>query len=162
MLMLFFFLPETSKITEKLSWKEALRKMDITGTLVLVPGLAALFIALNWGGITYSWSDSRIIALFVVFALLLVAFVVDQVVKGDNAILPLRVLKDRNVYAGAIFSTCVASTLSIQEYYAPTYFQAVLGYSPARSGIMMLPVLIGNIIALVVQGVGWVLQSNTI
>ncbi len=128
--------------------------MDITGSLVFVPSLAALFIALNWGGVTYSWNNPRIIALFVVFAVLFAAFILDQILKGDSAMLPLRVLKDRNVIAGAAFSVCVASSLSIEEYYAPTFFQAVLDYSPARSGYFMFPCLIGNLVAMLVQGAG--------
>lgn len=151
---MIFFLPETSKDRPHLTWTEILRQLDLTGTLVFVPALAALFIALNWGGIVYSWSNPKVIACFAVFGFLLIIFAVDQVVKGDNAILPLRVLKDRNVYAGALYSVCLASSLSITEYYAPTFFQAVLGYSPARSGYMMFPCLVGTTLAFVVQGPG--------
>ena len=110
--------------------------------------------ALSWAGTKYPWNDPIIVALLVVFAILLGVFVVDQYVKQDAATLPPRIIKNRNVLAGAVFIICLNSGVTVVEYYMPTYFQAIRGYSPARSGYMMLPLLIGTFIGMLIQGGG--------
>nr|OQO21331.1 hypothetical protein B0A51_11142 [Rachicladosporium sp. CCFEE 5018] len=79
---------------------------------------------------------------------------VHQSLQKAEGILPWRVIRDRNVAAAIIFSIGLVSSLTILEYYAPAYFQAVHGYTAARSGYMILPSLIGTLIGLAVQGPG--------
>lgn len=55
---------------------------------------------------------------------------------------------------GFVFSACTNSALSVFEYYLPTYFQSVRSYTAAESGYMMLPLLVGFLIGMVVQGAG--------
>lgn len=136
------------------TWIEILRKVDVLGTLLLTLSLATLFIALNWAGITYAWSDPRIVVLFVIFGILFAAFVGVQFWRGEDATLPLRVLRQRDVVAAAWFGFCIASALNVVEYYLPTYFQIVRGWTPAHSGWMMLPLIIATIIGTLIQGSG--------
>lgn len=42
-----------------------------------------------------------------------------------------------------VFSFCCASANIVVEYWKPTYFPIVRGYSPAKSGYMLIPQLIG-------------------
>lgn len=56
-----------------------------------------LLLALQWGGSTYPWSNSRIIGLFCGFGGLLIVFIYSQLRLGDKATLPPRLFKDRNV-----------------------------------------------------------------
>lgn len=154
---LFFLLPNVTKTgvdATRLSWKEQVEALDLTGTLLIIPAMATLFTALNWAGITYSWSNYRIVTLLVVSGVLGVCFVVSQIVRGDKAVIPPRIAKIRNVYAGSVFIATSMSSLAVLEYYAPTYFQAVLGYSPARAGYMMTPCLIGTLVGVFSQGIG--------
>lgn len=154
---LFFLLPNVTKKGEdatRISWKEQIEALDLTSTLLIIPAMATLFTALNWAGITYPWSNYRIITLLVVSGVLVICFIVNQIIRGDKAVVPPRIAKTRNVYAGSIFIATAISSLGILEYYAPTYFQAVLGYSPARAGYMMTPCLIGTLVGVFLQGIG--------
>lgn len=156
---LFFFLPDTRipKVDEEAgrkTWLQTLKDLDIPGTVLLSGCLSSLFIAFNWAGITYSWSDPKIIALLVVAGVLCTIFVTTQIRMGGAGILPTKVARDRNVIAACLFSICLPSIMGVQEYYAPTYFQAVRGYSPSVSGYLMFPCLVGTIIGLTVQGPG--------
>lgn len=77
-------LPKTAKVSGgpiSTLWK----RLDFPGSAMFIPSIICLLLALQWGGITYAWSNARIIVLFVVFGLSLIAFVVIQVVSGDNA-----------------------------------------------------------------------------
>lgn len=137
-----------------MTWKQIFDRLDLIGNLVFVPAISCLFLALSWAGIKYPWSDPKIIGLLVTFAVLMAAFVYDQHRKQDTAILPPRIIKRRSVMAGFIFAICCNSGWNVIHYYMPTYFQVARGWSPAKSGYMMLPVIIGDLIGFLVCGSG--------
>jgi hypothetical protein len=60
-------------------------QLDIPGNTLFIASIICLLLALQWGGVTYAWSSWRIILLFVLFGLLLAAFVVVQVFMGEMA-----------------------------------------------------------------------------
>ena len=78
--------------------------------------IICLLLALQWGGSKYPWSNGRIIALLVVFAVLLVVFVVIQFWKGDNATVPPRILKQRTVAAVAWFAAMIGAAFFTLVY----------------------------------------------
>lgn len=41
-------------------------ELDPIGTVIFVPVIVCLLLALQWGGVTYDWSNGCIIALFVI------------------------------------------------------------------------------------------------
>jgi hypothetical protein len=48
------------------------------GTLIFIPAIVSLLLALQWGGSKYEWKNGRIIALFVIFGVFISAFVAIQ------------------------------------------------------------------------------------
>lgn len=110
--------------------------------------------ALSWAGNKYPWNSPTIIALLCGFIVLLIAFAIDQWLKQDSATLPPRILKNRNIISGFVFSLCCNSAINIVEYYLPTWLQAVKEYSPSKSGYLMLPGILGGLIANLMHGAG--------
>ncbi|KXL51098.1 MAG: hypothetical protein FE78DRAFT_74772 [Acidomyces sp. 'richmondensis'] len=155
-LVLIFLLPllPPSDHQPSRAWIETFHELDVLSTLILIPSLVSLFIALNWAGVTYAWHNPRIVVLFVIFGVLLAAFVWTQIWRGNEATIPIRVLRERDVVTAAWFGFCVASALNVVEYYLPTYFQIVQGWTPTHSGWMMLPLIIATIIGTLIQGSG--------
>lgn len=139
---------------EQKTTKEKISELDLLGTLFFVPSMTCLFVVLGWAGIKYPWSDPKVIGLLVTFAVLFALFVFDQYKKQDRAVLPPRIIKQRVVIAAFLFSVCCNSNLDIIAYYMPTYFQVVRGFSPAKSGYMMLPLIAGNVVGLLLFGSG--------
>ncbi|KAH7020779.1 major facilitator superfamily domain-containing protein [Microdochium trichocladiopsis] len=132
-----------------------LREFDILGTFLMLPAITTFLLALQWGGNRHPWTDSRIIALFVLSAVLLGAFAWRQrVLLESRATLPPRIVKMRSVLAGAWFTACTNATLAVTEYYVTIYFQGVRGLSAMQSGLMMLPMLIGITVGGLLSGVG--------
>lgn len=76
---ILIFLPPNATSVASLDWREQLKQFDLPGTLFVVPSIICLIFALQWGGSTYSWSDGRIIALFVVAGITFVIFLGIQV-----------------------------------------------------------------------------------
>lgn len=150
--ILFFFNPRQTARPLSAGWKARLQQFDIYGTIVFLPMIVCLLLALQWGGSTYKWSDGRIIALLVIFVLLLVVFVAVQFWKQDNATVPPRVLKQRTVAAGAWFCFSLGAAFFIMVFYLPIYFQSIKSATATKSGIMSLPLILTLVVASIIAG----------
>lgn len=74
-LLTVFFLvkiPADPNRKSKGTLKGFLDRFDLIGTLILIPWIICLLLALQWGGSQYSWNSWRIILLLVLFAVLFV------------------------------------------------------------------------------------------
>ena len=112
---------------ESLTLREQLNRLDPLGTLVLIPGVVCLLLALQWGGSTFAWSNWRIILLLVLFGVLLIVFILIQVWKQEYAMLPPRIVKNRSIIAAVYFSTTLGGTMMVFIYFLPIWFQAIKG-----------------------------------
>ncbi|THZ73324.1 MFS transporter [Aureobasidium pullulans] len=153
MIFIFFFFNPT-KSAKKLSvgWKNRVMDFDPAGTVIFLPMIICLLLALQWGGSTYPWSSGRVIALFVVFGVLLAIFVSIQFYVGEKATIPPRIIKQRTVAASAWFGVSLGAAFFLFVYYLPIWFQAIKGVSATKSGIMSLPLILGVVICSVVAG----------
>jgi MFS family permease len=150
----FFLDPPRSTLKQDRTWRDSILRFDPIGTVFFVPCIICLLLALQWGGTTYAWSSSRVIALFVVFAVLLVAFVAVQIWMGDNATLPLRIVKQRTIACAALYAFCVSGSFFVMAYYVPLWFQAVHGVSAVHSGINLLPLMVTIVLFIIIGGIG--------
>lgn len=122
------------------------------GTVTFIPAIVCLLLALQWGGTKYSWSNGRIIALFVVFAVLIILFVAIQIWKDEDATVPPRIFMQRSILAGTWFGICLGGAFFLFIYYLPIWFQAVKGTSAIGSGIRCLPLILSQIVGVGVSG----------
>ncbi|CAH0020484.1 unnamed protein product [Clonostachys rhizophaga] len=129
-----------------------LQSIDFLGTLLLVPAIVCLLLALQWGGSKYSWSNARIIALLVLFGLLSAAFIAFQHWKGEEATLVLRLLASRSVLAASWYGFCNGGAMTLLVYYIPFWHQVIHGVSAVDSGIRLLPFMIGVVITVMLAG----------
>lgn len=134
--------------------KQKIKELDLVSNCLFIPALTVLFVALSWAGTKYPWSDGKVIGLFVVFAVLFGAFIFNQRRRGDSAALPFRVLKSRSVVSGALFTLCTNSMMQVLEYYLPIYYQVVRENTPHESGLKMIPIMVGMMLGLFLQGIG--------
>lgn len=104
-------LQPTTTLTQKL------RKLDLLSTVVFVPSITFLLIALQWGGTRYGWGDSRIIVLLALSATLVGVFIWLQYRSKDDALLPPRIIAQRSIICGMLFVFCNNTALAIIEYY---------------------------------------------
>lgn len=116
LILLFFQDPQVNHC-RRLSFKNEMRQLDLLGTTFFVPSIVCLILALQWGGSTYGWGNSRIAVLLALAALLLGAFAWQERRKGDNVLLPGRIIWRRSLLAGMWFSFCNNSAYSVLEYY---------------------------------------------
>jgi MFS family permease len=151
LILIFILHTPASKNTDSI--KQQIVKLDPYGTAVFLPGIVCLLLALQWGGTTYAWSNARIIVLFILAGLLLATFVYIQFRSGDNATVPIRIITQRSIAAGAYFTFVVTGGMYIAVYYLPLWFQAIKGNSAVHSGIDILPFVLGLVFASILAGV---------
>ena len=144
--------PAPDQLTE-LTLLSRLKSLDLLGTLVIIPSVTCLLLALQWGGTRYGWSSALIISLLVVFGILIVLFSIIQYRSGDGATIPTRIIKNRNMLGGAWFQACSDGTLAVTEYYIAIYFQGVRGFTATKSGALGLPMIIGLMISTLAAGI---------
>lgn len=153
-LVAIFFCLADVKPQVDLTWAQQISQLDPIGNVLFVPSLTCLFVALSWAGSKYAWNSPTVIGLFCTFGVLLGLFALEQRRKGDAAILPPRILCNRSVLAGFIYSLSCNSATMVILYYLPTYYQAVREYSASQSGYLQFPLVAGDILGTLVQAAG--------
>lgn len=138
---------------ESTTLREKLSRMDPIGTFFFLPSIICLLLALQWGGVSYSWSNARIIVLLVLAGVLFIAFVVVQKWKGDAATVPGRIFFNRSIIAGVSFSSVAGASMQVLVYFLPIWFQAIKHVSAVKSGIMSLPFVLGLVVMGVLAGI---------
>ncbi|KAL1984919.1 hypothetical protein VTN96DRAFT_8578 [Rasamsonia emersonii] len=149
----FFTNPGQYTPGKAVEWKNRLREFDVLGTALLLPAVICVLLALQWGGSQYPWKDGRIIAFFVLFGVLIIAFAGVQIWKQDKATVPPHVLKQRTVWAAALYATSMSAFMFILIYYLPIWFQAIKGASAVKSGIMNLPLILAMVVLNSISGI---------
>jgi len=122
------------------------------GTAVLIPCIVCVLLALQWGGIKYDWDSLGIIVLFILAAVLLAFLIYMQRLKGADAMVPGRILKQRTIMASFWFMLCTGSALVVMAYFLPLWFQAIRKDTPSESGVNMLSMILGMVIAVIASG----------
>ncbi|TID19574.1 MFS general substrate transporter [Venturia nashicola] len=159
-ILIFFLHFPKSPVKEHKDWKEYIMCFDPLGTILFAPSIICLLLALQQGGTTYKWSDGRIVALLVVFAVLMLGFAMVQVYMGDHATLNKKVVFSRHTACAVLYSLCVSASYFVMTYFIPIWFQAIQGVSAVRSGTHLLPFIISNIVSITSGGwlcskIGW-------
>lgn len=113
--LFFFHPPRVAKSRPKL--RQQLSQLDPIGTIIYLPSIVCLLLALQWGGNQYAWDNPRIIALFVVAGALLLAFVGCQIWLNEKATLPPRIVRNRNIWSSAWFAVTLNGAYFVFIYY---------------------------------------------
>ena len=87
-----------------LSKRAKLERLDPAGVILIFGSICCLLLALQWGGIQFSWSSSRIIGLLVGCVLLFAMFCIVQYRLGEKATIPPRLLRHRTIFCGSLSS----------------------------------------------------------
>ncbi|KAI9035194.1 MFS general substrate transporter [Aspergillus affinis] len=151
-LFLLCFYRPLSRATSTLSLWKQFQQFDIIGSTFFIPSIICILLALQWGGSAYEWSNGRIIALFVLSGLLMIAFLGVQFWQQENATLPPRVFGNRNVWESSSFTFFLGASFFALVYYLPIWSQAIKGVSSVKSGIMNLPMLLAQVLLSIVAG----------
>ncbi|KAF6826549.1 MFS transporter [Colletotrichum plurivorum] len=152
LILVFFKPPKQEDQGKDMSLLQKLKEFDVLGLTIFFACIICLLLALQWGGSEYAWNSGPMIALLVLFAVFLIAFVGVQIWKGDKAALPPRLMKRRNVAFACFYAACIDAAYYTADIWLPIWFQAIKGSSARESGIRLMPFVGGQVLAALTAG----------
>ncbi|POR38213.1 Putative transporter [Tolypocladium paradoxum] len=133
------------------TWK----KVDFSGSLLLVVAISAQLVGLSLGGNELPWTSPWVVASLVGSVLLFVLFLRVEATTTAIPVIPLRMLKGRLPVATQIANVCVGMAAYGYLFMLPLFFQVVLLDSATKAGarlaIPSLATPIGGLVAGIVM-----------
>ncbi|MDC7336114.1 MFS transporter [Streptomyces lydicus] len=126
-------------------------KLDIAGALLLAAFSTCLVLLTSWGGTEYAW-NSRVILGLGAGALGTALLFLAVEYFASEPLVPLRLFRDSVFNITGLIGAAVGLALFGAASYLPTFLQMVDGASATASGLLMLPMMGGIVLASVVSG----------
>jgi EmrB/QacA subfamily drug resistance transporter len=138
-------------VLRELARRDAVRGLDIGGTVTFVAGLTGLVYGLSRGGLT-GWDDPVVIGSLVASAVLLPLFVVIEH-RGRAPMLDLAIFRNRLFAAatGAAFINGLSRFALL--FIFVFYYQGAQGQDPITAGVMLAPMAIGMLVSSPLAGI---------
>ncbi|HEY8447580.1 MAG TPA: MDR family MFS transporter [Thermomicrobiales bacterium] len=125
--------------------------IDYSGAALIVASVTSLLLYLNWAGDAFGWTAPKSLVLVAVAVVLAAAFVYVES-RAKEPIIPLRLFQNAVFRIGNIFGFLSGMAMFGAIIFLPLYLQGVKGMSPTRSGLSMLPVVIGILTSSISSG----------
>ena len=127
------------------------RRLDYPGMFTLTAAVGLLALGLSLGGAYHAWDSPLIMALLVLGAAMVLAFVVVQF-RSEAPIMPLEIYRIRMVTTCVVVSLITGFGLYATMMLTPLALQVILHLSPTGSGGLFTPLLVGLIVGAFASG----------
>ncbi|WP_246094381.1 MFS transporter [Streptomyces griseofuscus] len=135
----------------KLPRPEVRGRLDVLGSLLLAAASTCLVLLTSWGGTEYTWGSRQILGLGAGALAATVLFLVAERFAAEPLI-PLRLFRDSVFNVTALVGLVIGVALFGAASYLPTFLQMVDGASATGSGLLMLPMTAGIVVASLLSG----------
>jgi len=126
-------------------------KIDYAGAAALAAGAGTITLALTWGGTEYPWRSAEVLGLFAAGVVSIIAFVFIERVAAEPLI-PLRLFRNGTFTTASTMSFLVGIAMFGALVYLPLFLQVVHEVTPTQSGLKLLPLIGGLIVASILSG----------
>ncbi|KAI1765635.1 major facilitator superfamily domain-containing protein [Hypoxylon sp. FL1150] len=154
-IFLFVFvvrLPIPTLLKKKMSLLERVLDIDLVGFVGVAAASTMLLTGLQWGGTEFPWNSAIIIGLICGGVATFAVAGGWLVYKGESALLPPRLLRNRINIMITITSFAQSGGTLTALYWLPVWFQAIKNMNALQSGVMILPLILSQLVASVVCG----------
>ncbi|MEV8220143.1 MDR family MFS transporter [Microbacterium sp. NPDC077391] len=125
--------------------------IDYLGIVLLAVGVSALLIWVSMGGSQFDWDSSTSYALGIGAAVVILAFVAVEFVVAEP-IVPMTLFKNRTFTLSVIASIAIGVSMFATSVFLAQYFQLARGATPTESGLMTIPMIVGQMGASIIIG----------
>ena len=126
-------------------------RIDWWGAAAVIVALVPLLIVVEQGR-AWGWDSPASIACYVIGGIGLVAFIVIEALMKDDAIIPLKLFRSGTFSMATVLGFLVGFAMFGAMMTIPLYMQIVVGMNPTQSGLSMLPLIVGLMIASLTSG----------
>ena len=116
--------------------------IDYLGAAVIVAAVSSILLYTAWAGPELGWGDPTSLALLLGGLLLAVVFVFVEL-RAAEPIIPMRLFANSIFSLANAFGFLIGIAMFGSMIYLPVYLQVVGEMSPTRSGLAMLPMIVG-------------------
>jgi len=127
-------------------------KVDYLGAALLVLGVTSLLVVAEQGR-EWGWGSGRSLSLYVLGVVLLIGFVMQERAVGDEAILPLKMFRHPVFSVASTLNFIIGMGMFGGIICLPLYMQIVKGFSPTKSGLSLLPLMVGLMSVAMASGI---------
>ena len=126
-------------------------RLDLEGAALLIAWAGLLTLGLTLGGTTYPWGSGKIISIFVVGVTALVFFFLQER-RAEEPIIPPHLFRNSIFSCSAAIGFLVACAMFGAIFYLPVFLQVVQGATATDSGLKLLPLMGGLLVASIGSG----------
>ncbi|TMU90320.1 MFS transporter [Streptomyces sp. DASNCL29] len=126
-------------------------RFDYLGALFLSLFSTCAVLLTSWGGTEYAWGSRVILGLALGAAGSAILFVVVECVVPEP-IIPMRLFRDSVFCVSGLIGAVIGVALFGAASYLPTFLQMVDGVSATESGLLMVPMMGGMVLASILSG----------
>ena len=126
-------------------------RIDYLGAALLAGGVGSLVLLTTWGGNQYAWGSSTIVGLGIAGVALLALFVWQES-RAVEPLLPLGLFRSRVFDVANAMGFTIGMAMFGAIVFIPLYLQLVYGASPTSSGLRLLPLMAGLLVAAIASG----------
>jgi EmrB/QacA subfamily drug resistance transporter len=126
-------------------------RIDYLGAALLSGGVGSLVLLTTWGGNQYAWGSATIVALAIAGVALLALFVWQES-RAAEPLLPLGLFRSRVFDVANAMGFTIGMAMFGAIVFIPLYLQLVYGASPTSSGLRLLPLMAGLLVAAIASG----------
>lgn len=126
-------------------------RIDYLGTGLLSVSVVSLLLVSVWGGSQYAWSSTQILGLGALGVVAALVFIWWEM-RAPEPLMPPRLFRDSIFRVSSLLSLISGLAMFAAIIYLPEYQQVVRGYSATKSGLLMLPLVGGLLVASVLSG----------
>ena len=131
--------------------KRTKHAIDWWGAATLSVTLATLTLATSLGGSTIAWDSPQFFGLIAIAAIALVTFILIER-REEEPIIPLHLFKMNVFWTTSVISFIVGAAMFGSVTFLPIYLQIAIGVTPTVSGLMLIPMTFGILIASTASG----------
>ena len=135
----------------RLAYRRVPHAIDWSGSILLTTGLALFVLLATLGGREIPWGSGRAIAAAVGIGVLAVLFVRRER-RAPEPVLPLTLFANPVLRTAAGINFTSGMLLWCGIFFVPQLAQEVLGVSPTRSGLVLMPLMFGAAFGTLVTG----------
>jgi EmrB/QacA subfamily drug resistance transporter len=126
-------------------------RVDYLGAALLTGGVGSLVLLTTWGGNQYAWDSATIVGLAIAGVVLLALFVWQES-RAAEPLLPLTLFRSRVFDVANAMGFTIGMAMFGAIVFIPLYLQLVYGASPTSSGLRLLPLMAGLLVAAIASG----------